>query len=95
MADPPFAAGVGDRGEAVQQAAPTGALQQGCPVSQDRDRCRHPRVAVGGGPISGGGHDKLSRQRSHRSSTQDLDQPVSYRGSVALTARHTASVINL
>ena len=66
MPDPPFAAGVGDRGETVQQAGPAAAVQQGRPVGQDRYRRRHLRGVVGGGHRGGGGHDRLSRQRSHR-----------------------------
>jgi len=62
MPDPPLAAGIGDRGETVQQAGTAAAMQQGCPLGQDRYRRRHLRGVVGGGHRGGGGHDRLSRQ---------------------------------
>ena len=97
MANPPLAAGVGDRGEPVQQALTAGA-QPARPADQDRHRRLGvvlPRSGRRSGRHSGQGHDRLSRQRSHRFRRRILDSPVSYRGSVARTARHAASVINL
>ena len=93
MPNPPLAAGVGDPGETLQQAL-TAGTQPGGPPDQDRHR-RLGVVLPRSGRHSGQGHDRLSGQRSHRFRRRILDSPVSYRGSVARTARHAASVINL
>lgn len=96
MANTPRAAGIGDRGETVQQAAAAAAVQPGGAPGQHRHHLRRLGVVLCSGHRSGQGHDRLSGQRKPPIPTQGpLISPVSYRGSIARTARHTASVINL